>query len=362
MKIHFLTNDTSFTGGRLILFGHANALAERGHEVSVRVPGGGSVDWMDLSVPVFDLDATGYSGLPVADACIFERRRYARPLCKTWRGVPVHFCQGFEGVDVEVRLERIGVGPAGWLRVGERWSLERRRRAIDRDYALPTVKIVVQEHLREQLVRRYRQTVYLVPNGLPAGIFTPGEDGIRDQNTVLVVGPTDLRCKRIGDALRAVRLVKRSRPNIQLLRVSQHPMSDNERQLGVTDEYHVLLPHEDLAHLYRRATVLLFPSDETEGFGLPMLEAMACGTPVITSDIPAARAFNARGDHARFVRVGRPKSLAKALAALLDDPAEQERLRRRGLEVAARYTREKSHDAMEETLTEIVTARLSAAG
>jgi glycosyltransferase involved in cell wall biosynthesis len=361
MKIHLFTNDTSFTGGRLILFGHANALAERGHEVTVCVPGGGAVSWMDVRVPILDLDATGYAGLPAADACVFERRRFARPLCQAGWGMPVHFCQGFEGVDVDVRLARLASDPSGWLRVGDRWRLWRRRRVIDRDYALPTVKIVVQEHLREHLVQRYHQPVYLVPNGLPADVFTPGDGAERVSRTVLVVGPTDLRCKRITDALQAVRQLKQRCPEVRLVRVSQHAMGAAERQLGVTDEYHVLLSQAELAQQYRRASALAFPSDETEGFGLPMLEAMACGTPVVASDIPAARAFEPRGDHARFVSVGRPDLLADALATLLDDAVEQDRLRQRGLAVAARYTRARSHDALESTLKKIVAVRPAAA-
>jgi glycosyltransferase involved in cell wall biosynthesis len=364
MKIHVFANDTTFTGGRLVLFHHASALARRGHDVSIRVPGGGApVGWMELCVPVLDLDATGYAGLPPADVCLFDRRRFARPLCRAGRGVPVQFCQGFEGVDVDVRLARLAASFAGRFRLGERWGLWRRRRAIDRDYALPTAKIVVQEHLRDHLARRYRQPVYLVPNGLPEGVFTPGGPDQRDGNTVLVVGPTDVRCKRVADALEAVRLLKRSRPGVRLVRVSQHPMGEAERRLGVTDEYFVQLSPGELARQYRRAAALVFPSDETEGFGLPPLEAMACGTPVVASDIAAVRAFDPAGGHVRRAPVGRPDLLAGELAALLDDPAERERLRRRGLEIAARYTRERSHDAMEAVLTEIVAGRrLTVAG
>jgi glycosyltransferase involved in cell wall biosynthesis len=363
MKIHFFANDTTFTGGRLVMFDHANALAASGHSVTIQVPGGGgAVDWMDLRVPIFDLESTGYDGLPAADICLFDRRRFARPLCSAGRGVPVQFCQGFEGVDVDVRLARLVASPAGWLRPNELWNLWRRRHAIESDYALPAVKIVVQQHLHDILARRYHQPVYVVPNGLPPGVFTPGADDVRERTVILVVGPTNVRCKRIADALEAIRLIKIRRPDVRLVRVSPHPMSSAEQQFGVTDEYHVLVPPEELARQYRRAAALLFPSDETEGFGLPMLEAMACGTPVVVSDIAAARAFDARGDHACFVPVGRPDELAEALASLLDDPTRQERLRQRGQEVAAHYTRERSHAAMERALTEIVSIQSRAAG
>ncbi len=357
MNVHFFTRATTFTGGRAVFFDHANALADRGHGVTVWIPGGGVVRWTDVRVPIRDLNSNGFAGLPAADVCLFERPGFAAPLCNAKKGVPVHFCQGFEGVDVDVRLARLAAAPVGWQRLREAWRLRRRRREIDRAYSLPAVKVVVQEHLRRVMSRRYGQPVFLVPNGLPAGVFTPGEVVSRDDNTVLVVGPTGVRCKRIADALEAVLLLKLRRPGVRLVRVSQDPMGEAECRLGVTDEYHVLLPPGALAVEYQRAAVLVFPSDETEGFGLPMLEAMACGTPVIATDIPAARALHPVGGHARLVPVGRPDLLADALASLLDDPAERARLSARGLEVAARYPRERSHDAMESTLRKVVASR-----
>ena len=161
MKIHVFANDTTFTGGRLVLFHHPTPRRTRARRHHPSPAAACPVEWMDLRVPVRDLDATGYAGLPAADVCLFDRRRFARPLCRAGRGVPVQFCQGFEGVDVDVRIARLAAGPAGWFRLGERWSLWRRRRAIDRDYALPTVKIVVQE----RLARSPRPP--LPPAGLP---------------------------------------------------------------------------------------------------------------------------------------------------------------------------------------------------
>ncbi len=69
------------------------------------------------------------------------------------------------------------------------------------------------------------------------------------------------------------------------------------------------VPDDDLAAIYSGARALVFPSDD-EGFGLPTVEALACGTPVVACDIPALR--EVLGDRATFVPVG---DLAGLLAA-----------------------------------------------
>jgi glycosyltransferase involved in cell wall biosynthesis len=77
------------------------------------------------------------------------------------------------------------------------------------------------------------------------------------------------------------------------------------------------LPEDDLARVVAGAAALVFPS-WYEGFGLPALEALACGTPVVASDLPALR--EVLGDQAELVAPGDPAALAAALALVLDDP------------------------------------------
>jgi glycosyltransferase involved in cell wall biosynthesis len=77
------------------------------------------------------------------------------------------------------------------------------------------------------------------------------------------------------------------------------------------------LPDPDLVRLVAGAAALVLPS-LYEGFGLPALEALACGTPVVASDLPALR--EVLGDQAELVPPNDPAALADALARVLDDP------------------------------------------
>jgi len=97
-----------------------------------------------------------------------------------------------------------------------------------------------------------------------------------------------------------------------------------------------------LAVLYGGADALLFPS-WLEGFGLPMLESMACGTPVITSGTSSMP--EVAGPAAVYVDPSSPHGIASATAALLEDSRHRERLIELGRERAARFSWDRAAEA-----------------
>jgi glycosyltransferase involved in cell wall biosynthesis len=159
----------------------------------------------------------------------------------------------------------------------------------------------------------------------------------------LHVGSTIAR-KRIDVLLRTFAAVREVLPTVRLLRVGGPFTADQARlahKLRV-DHATVVLPFvnsEVLAAIYRRAAMVLIPS-EREGFGLPLVEAMACGAPVIASDLAVLREVG--GGAAEFATVGDVAAWTSLALGLIrersDDPLRCAARRAEGLEHAANFS------------------------
>jgi len=117
----------------------------------------------------------------------------------------------------------------------------------------------------------------------------------------------------------------------------------------VTQSVHFVgrVPEANLPSLYRSAAALVFVS-LYEGFGLPVLEAMACGTPVVTSNTSALP--EVAGDAALLVDPTSVEQIAHAMKCIMDDTSLRKRLRETGLQQAARFSWENTITSVQEVI------------
>lgn len=194
------------------------------------------------------------------------------------------------------------------------------------------------ELIRHGLVSEDRVTV--VPMAVHPSC-SPDPDGEADAAAGRFLGPrgetidilhvgSSIPRKRIDVVLDLTSALARSNPRVRLVRVGG-PFTEEQRArvhaLGIAQRI-VVLPHIDrrvLAAVYRRAAVVILPS-EREGFGLPVIEALACGTPVVASDIPALREVG--GSAAVFCPVGDVAAWTRTVATLIEAATHERQARR----------------------------------
>ncbi len=244
-----------------------------------------------------------------------------------------------------------------------RWRLPRSARAAARI-------IVPLECVARQVVERLgveRERVRVVPLGVDARLKPPSLDDrarVRARHHlarpyILFVGNVEPK-KNLPTLLRAFAALKRDGQPHELLIAGKRGWKCRDvfalpAELGIEDDVRFLgyVEEGDLAGLYGGAELFAFPS-LVEGFGLPPLEAMACGTPVVTSDAEAL--VETTGDAAEHVPALDPEALADVMRRVLGDVALRERLRAAGLARAAQFTWPRAAEATRAAYREALTA------
>jgi len=119
------------------------------------------------------------------------------------------------------------------------------------------------------------------------------------------------------------------------------PLPPLVAQLGLTSDVEFLgwVTDAELERLYSRATMVAVPT-RFEGFGLPVLEAMSRGCPVVCSDLPVLH--DVAGDAAAYVEAGDPPAWAATISALLADPSSLSAMTAAGFERAASFSWERT--------------------
>jgi len=153
-------------------------------------------------------------------------------------------------------------------------------------YHLPLWKIAVSQYIRHEIETNHgAQVVGVVPNAVDLDQFAAP---IRNRNEAVTVGflYTQRPRKNIALAIEAIRLAKTRRPDLRVKVFGSKP-PDAALPLPPWVDYHQDPAQQDIPGIYAACDAWLFTS-EKEGFGLPILEAMACRTPVLATRAGAA--------------------------------------------------------------------------
>ena len=233
---------------------------------------------------------------------------------------------------------------------GQRWSFYRTKRTISQARKV----ITVSEHSARDIAMLYgvpREKIAVIYNGV-SDAFRPLSDPTRlaklrerfswpADRFILFAGGADPRKNhRVLLEAYAMRAAQLRSHCLIMLGAPSHRFGnihDTAKRLGLSDRV-VCIGHlsaDELRVLYAHADLFAFPS-LYEGFGMPVLEAMACGAPVITSATTSLP--EVAGDAAVLIDPHSPEQLADALVRVVTDPALRECLRAKGFERTKHFT------------------------
>jgi glycosyltransferase involved in cell wall biosynthesis len=230
--------------------------------------------------------------------------------------------------------------------------------------------VTVSEHARADLLALWPwlvpERIVAIPNGVSAA-FRPLDDASRrvadrfgiEAPYALALGALQPR-KNVPRLLEAWATLKARAPGPELLVLAGKPKQDADRyralaaRFGIADEVR-FLGHveagEPLVELIAGARALVDVS-LYEGFGLPVLEAMACGTPVVAADATALP--ETAGEAGLLVDPLSPGAIADGLATLLRRPSERERRVELGLRRAATFTWQRTAERTAEVWLDVL--------
>jgi len=212
------------------------------------------------------------------------------------------------------------------------------QRMIDRHAAV----VAVSQPVIDALSRYFRANWEIIPNGVDLGFFQP--DG-RQPTDALRRGPRLLFLARLeprnglGTVLEAMPRILARFPNAQLTVAGDGPWRAHyerrARSLGSSVRFLGRVFDDRPLH-YATSDLYLCPTNRAS-FGVTLLEAMACGTPLLVSDNVGFRSVLRDGAEAQIVPNDDPRTWADSIVTLIEDPARRDTMGRAGLAKAAEY-------------------------
>jgi glycosyltransferase involved in cell wall biosynthesis len=196
-----------------------------------------------------------------------------------------------------------------------------------------------------------RSPLHVIPNAVALERLGPPRAHRPDDSVILAVGRL-VEKKGLGDLVQACGLLAGRGVGVRLEIAGGGPLraelEEAAARSGASVTFHGALPHEAALALYRRAAVFCLPcvvasTGDRDGLPTSVLEAMALGVPVVSTDVNGLRELVVDGQTGLVVPERDPTALADALGRLLRDPALAERLAASGRRlIESRYSLKRS--------------------
>lgn len=178
----------------------------------------------------------------------------------------------------------------------------------------------------KRLYQKYRTKFLEIPFSINCEEFKPNENYDHSENIILFVGGLDRAhyFKGVDLLIRALASIPNSKYRLKI--AGQGELTEKYRRLaeklkiGPRTEFLGKLKKEDLIANYQKAKVLVLPSiNSNEAFGLVLIEALACGTPVIASNLPGVRSVFTDHQSGFLFKTGNVKDLKDKIEKIMDN-------------------------------------------
>ena len=345
LKIAYIIPHTSITGGMKIIVEQIAWLKSRGHEVyaclrSHKDAESALPDWnrpaVDKDIVIAPQDAYA-PYVKDADVIVAGWVEQLPELCRI--GIPIVYSeQGSESLFGDLHI------------VGK---LPDYHKLINSLYASPCYLTAVSKFVADVLEQRFGRKAAIVPNGVDTRLFYPGTPP--GNNVILLVGNPKLAFKGFDTALQALEIAWHfgARFTINWICQVQPDIKGNSFPINVF----VNPGQKQLPAIYRQSDIFLFAS-WYEGFGMPPLEAMACGVPVICTKCGGPDMYLKQNENALVVGAGDEKTLAAVIQYLLDNKNNvRQKLAENGRKTAVEFSLERSLSAFETFLQNVCSVK-----
>lgn len=215
--------------------------------------------------------------------------------------------------------------------------------------------ITSSEHVRRKILKRFRlpaDRVAAIPAGVNSERFTRQNPPDHFGRYILFVGSIEPR-KNLGTLLAAWKRIENRHPDLSLVIAGvSGPVFRQVRIATDVKRLHLTgyVPDPDLPALYSGADIFVLPSLD-EGFGLPVLEAMACGTPVVASNGGALP--EVVGEAGALFYPDDPTRLSEILDECLSSPQLRKSMSEKGLQRARQFTWQSTAEMIWQTLQRV---------